>query len=74
MANKPDVGTIKWLEDGWNGWINDKHFVSMGIGEICDLVAAEVPSKDVTWMVNGGKLTVMASTKITKMSKKDQDV
>lgn len=69
--SKENVGEVKWLDDGWNAWINGQHFRSFGIGEICGLVAAQIPG-DVEWEVRGKKLVAQPSTKVTKLSKKDQ--
>lgn len=68
MSNKENVGTVKWLDDGWHGWINGKEFQSFGIGQVCDRVAAEIPGA-VEWETSGGKLTARPSTVIGKMSK-----
>jgi hypothetical protein len=71
--SKENVGTVKWLDDGWHGWVNGQEFTSMGIWTVCDRVAACIPG-DVEWEAKDNKtLICRPSTKVTKMSKHDQD-
>jgi hypothetical protein len=65
-----DVGTVKWLDEGWNGWVNGQHFRSWGIRSICEQVAAQIPG-DVSWSVSNGKLTARPATDAKKLSKSD---
>ena len=68
-----DVGTIKWLpETGWNGWLNDQHFQSMGIGQITSMMENAMPFKNIEWEASNGKLICRESTAQGKLSKKDQ--
>lgn len=74
-----DVGTVKWLDkgygvegDGWNGWINDKHYISYGVNLICEWIAHQIPG-DVQWFEVDGKLICKASTAEKKLSKSTQE-
>lgn len=79
MADKQDVGTVKWLDkgygvegDGWNAWINGNHYVSYGIRDVTEWVENQIPGPT-EWVTQNGKSICRASTKVGKLSKKDQD-
>lgn len=72
---------IKWINESWRAFEDDRSHFSAGIGEICDLVEASMKEKylllherkiDITWECDGRKLTALPDTSAKKMAKSDQ--